>query len=190
MTIDVDSVIDFIHGEMFAVTHHLPDILAKDLTVVFIGINPALSAAVAGHHFVSPSNRFWRVLHLSGFTPLKISAEDDRTILQYGYGLTAAVDRPTKSASELASVDFKHAAAALKRKLRRFSPRAIAFLGKSAYAGMTRQKTIHWGRQDHAFAEVDTWILPNPSGLNRAFDLQSLVAAYREMRTAVMRNKP
>ena len=171
-------------------TRHLPDILAKDLNVVFIGINPALSAAVAGHHFVSPSNRFWRALHLSGFTPLQIPPQDDRTILQYGYGLTAAVDRPTKSASELASVDFAQAAERLKCKVRRLSPRAIAFLGKSAYSGMTRRKIIDWGHQAQAFADADTWILPNPSGLNRAFDLRALVAAYREMRIAVARAKP
>jgi double-stranded uracil-DNA glycosylase len=177
MTIDVDS-------------HHLPDILAKELTVVFIGINPALSAAVVGSHFVSPSNRFWRVLHLSGFTPLQIPPQDDRTILQYGYGLTAAVDRPTKSASELTSADFKQATERLKRKVRRFSPRAIAFLGKSAYSGMTRQKKVEWGHQAQPFADADTWILPNPSGLNRAFDLQALVAAYRDMRIAVTRAKP
>ena len=40
----------------------LPDLLSKDLDVVFCGINPALSAARVGHHFSSRSNRFWRVL--------------------------------------------------------------------------------------------------------------------------------
>jgi TDG/mug DNA glycosylase family protein len=167
------------------VTDHLPDILAKDLRVVFCGINPALSAAVAGRHFVSPSNRFWRVLHLSGFTPVQIPPHHDRTILEYGYGLTTAVERPTRSASELAGVDFKQATEKLERKIRRFAPRAIAFLGKSAYSGMTRQPNIEWGHQTQPFADADTWILPNPSGLNRAFDLQALVAAYREMRIAV-----
>jgi TDG/mug DNA glycosylase family protein len=29
----------------------LADLLAEDLDVVFCGINPALSAALAGHHF-------------------------------------------------------------------------------------------------------------------------------------------
>jgi TDG/mug DNA glycosylase family protein len=40
--------------------------------VIFCGINPASSAAAAGHHFLSPTNRFWRVLHLAGFTPSSI----------------------------------------------------------------------------------------------------------------------
>lgn len=52
--------------------HALPDVLAARLTVVFCGINPGMTAAVAGHHFVARSNRFWRVIHLAGFTPEEI----------------------------------------------------------------------------------------------------------------------
>jgi double-stranded uracil-DNA glycosylase len=169
------------------VTRSLPDILAKDLTVVFCGINPALSAAIAGNHFSNRSNRFWRVLHLAGFTPVQIAPADDRTILQYGYGLTAAVDRPTRSAGELTRAEFGLAAAGLERKIRRFSPRAIAFLGKAAYSGMTQRQSVEWGHQDEPFAGADTWVVPNPSGLNRGFTLQALVAAYREMRVALVR---
>jgi TDG/mug DNA glycosylase family protein len=46
----------------------LPDIVAPGLSVVFCGLNPGLSAAASGHHFVGRSNRFWRTLHLAGFT--------------------------------------------------------------------------------------------------------------------------
>jgi TDG/mug DNA glycosylase family protein len=165
----------------------LPDILAKDLTVVFCGINPALSAAIAGNHFSNRSNRFWRVLHLSGFTPVQIAPADDWTILQYGYGLTAAVDRPTRSAGEVSRAEFKEAAARFERKVQRFSPRAIAFLGKAAYSGMIQRQSVEWGHQGERFAGADTWVVPNPSGLNRGFTLQALVAAYREMRVALVR---
>jgi double-stranded uracil-DNA glycosylase len=75
---------------MRAMRDHLPDIMAEHLSVVFCGINPASTAAEAGRHFVSPSNRFWRVLHLAGFTPVQIIPEDDRDILRYGFGITAA----------------------------------------------------------------------------------------------------
>jgi G:T/U-mismatch repair DNA glycosylase len=111
-------------------TVQLPDLLAKDLNVVFCGINPALSAARAGHHFSSGSNRFWRVLHLAGFTPHLIRPEDDRTILDYGFGLTAAVERPTIRADELARHEFQAAALHLEKKVRRYRARYLAFLGK------------------------------------------------------------
>src|SRR5580704_10018170 len=104
-------------------TLRLSDLLRKDLDVVFCGINPALSAAHAGHHFSSRSNRFWRVLHLAGFTPHLIQPECDHTILQYGCGLTAAVERPTVRASQLMRHEFLEAAEELERKLRRYRPR-------------------------------------------------------------------
>jgi len=49
-----------------------PDILARDLDVIFCGVNPAMTAAVAGHNFSSRSNRFWTVLHLAGFTDARL----------------------------------------------------------------------------------------------------------------------
>lgn len=164
----------------------LPDLLSKNLDVVFCGINPALSAARAGHHFSSGGNRFWRVLHLAGFTPHLIRAESDQTILQYGCGLTAAVDRPTVKASELKSHEFHEAAERLERKLRRYRPRYLAFLGKLAFAAIFRRGTVDWGKQPVRFGGAEVWVLPNPSGLNRAFSLEKLVSAYRDLRTATM----
>jgi len=35
--------------------------------VVFFGINPAVSALLAGFNFSNPSNGFWSVHYLSGF---------------------------------------------------------------------------------------------------------------------------
>ncbi|XKM44069.1 uracil-DNA glycosylase family protein (plasmid) [Rhizobium ruizarguesonis] len=74
----------------------LSEILALGLSVVFCGLNPALSAVRDGHNFSSPSNRFWRVLHLAGFTPRLLRADEECELLQYGCGLTSAVSRPAK----------------------------------------------------------------------------------------------
>jgi len=167
-----------------AQTPRLRDLLSKDLDVVFCGINPALSAARAGHHFASRSNRFWRVLHMAGFTPHLIAPESDHTILEYGCGLTAAVERPTVKASNLKSREFREAAGELERKLRRYRPRCLAFLGKPAFAAIFRQGRVDWGQQSIGFGGCEVWVLPNPSGLNRSFSLEKLVAAYRELRVA------
>lgn len=167
----------------------LPDILGKGLDVVFCGINPALSAAVAGHHFVSGSNRFWRVIHLAGFTPQQIRPEHDHTVLQYGCGLTAVVQRPTARADELSTREFEAAAAQFERKIRRTAPRFVAFLGKAAYSALADRREIAWGAQTEAFGAAAAWVLPNPSGRNRAFSLEQLVSAYRELRKAARRRR-
>ncbi|EJN21852.1 G:T/U mismatch-specific DNA glycosylase [Pseudomonas sp. GM80] len=90
----------------------LDDILRDHLTVIFCGINPGLIAAAQGHHFAGRGNRFWRTLHLAGFTSEEIKPEHDRTILQYDCGLTAVVERPTARADQLSRAEFAAAAQA------------------------------------------------------------------------------
>ena len=75
----------------------VPDVIARDLRVLFCGINPSLYSAVVGHHFARPGNRFWKALHLAGFTPRVLLPSEDRTLLQSGYGLTNLVARATTS---------------------------------------------------------------------------------------------
>jgi TDG/mug DNA glycosylase family protein len=156
----------------------LTDLLAKDLNVVFCGINPGLKSAWDGHHFSGRSNRFWKVLHLSGFTPYEIEAVNDKTILSFGYGLTTAVERPTAKASELSKDEFGNAFEAFTAKMRHYQPRYIAFLGKPAYMAFSGKKQIMWGNQTEDFFGLKAWVLPNPSGLNRGFSIGDLVAAY------------
>lgn len=164
----------------------LPDIIAERLAVLFCGINPGMSAAVAGHHFISRSNRFWRVIHLAGFTPEEILPENDRTILQYRCGLTTVVERPTARADQLSTQEFTAAAAQFERKVTRYAPRFVAFLGKAAYAALSGQGEIAWGLQPTTFGGAAVWVLPNPSGRNRAFRLDQLVCAYHQLREAAL----
>ncbi|MFM0337039.1 G/U mismatch-specific DNA glycosylase [Paraburkholderia fungorum] len=163
----------------------LPDILEPGLSVVFCGINPGVTAASTGQHFAGRGNRFWRTVHLAGFTPEQIAPEDDRTLLQYGCGLTAVVSRPTARADELSQWEFKAAASEFEQKIERHAPQCVAFLGKMALAAMSGRRDIQWGAQPRTFGGARVWVLPNPSGLNRSFSLDALVIAYRELRLAV-----
>jgi double-stranded uracil-DNA glycosylase len=167
-----------------SVTPTLPDILAPNLRVVFCGLNPGLTSAVVGHHFANRSNRFWKTIHLAGFTPEQITPENGELILYYRCGLTTAVARPTVRAEELSRDEFARAAAALSAKIARYRPRYVAFLGKAAFAAIFERKLVCWGQQDVRLAGSRTWVLPNPSGLNRSFSLDQLIRAYNELRVA------
>jgi double-stranded uracil-DNA glycosylase len=162
-----------------------PDILTTGLKAVFCGINPATSAEISGHNFSTPSNRFWNVLHLSGFTDVRLRPEDEHRLLDYDCGITAVIRRPTRQASEVSLQEFRQARREFEKRMRRFAPRSIAFLGKRAFAAMMELRDVHWGYQPTAFEGIVTWILPNPSGLNRAFTLKALVRAYSEFRVAL-----
>lgn len=163
----------------------LEDILAERLAVVFCGINPGVMAAAQGHHFAGRGNRFWRTLHLAGFTPEQMRPEQDRTILQYQCGLTTVVERPTARADQLSQHEFIAAAAEFEGKIARHAPRFVAFLGKAAYAALAGQRDVAWGLQARTFGHASVWVLPNPSGRNRAFTLDQLVDAYRQLRLTI-----
>jgi double-stranded uracil-DNA glycosylase len=163
----------------------LRDILARDLRVVFCGINPGLSSAVLGHHFARRGNRFWRTIHLAGFTSELITPENDERILAYRCGLTTAAPRPTSRAAEISQDEFVQAAAGLSAKIAHYAPEYVAFLGKSAFAVIFGRKSVAWGAQQDLLGGSKTWVLPNPSGLNRSFRLDQLVLAYTELRVAL-----
>jgi double-stranded uracil-DNA glycosylase len=171
----------------FGVSGYTPDILARGLDVVFCGLNPAVSAALGGHNFSHRSNRFWLVLHLAGFTPTRLAPEEEERLLEYGCGITAVVGRPTSHAQDVRPGEFRQSRAAFEAKMRRCAPRSVAFLGKRAFAILTGQPNLRWGRQSKTLAGRIAWVLPNPSGRNAAFTLDALVDAYTELRIAVAR---
>jgi double-stranded uracil-DNA glycosylase len=161
------------------------DILAGGLDVVFCGLNPAASAAGSGHNFSHRNNRFWTVLQPAGFTDVRLRPQDERRLLEYGCGITSPVERPTRRADEISAEEFRTACLALEAKIRCYAPRSVAFLGKRAFSIMMSEPDLDWGRQPTKFAETIAWLLPNPSGLNRAFPLDELVGAYSGLRVAL-----
>lgn len=106
--------------------------------------------------------------------------------LDFGIGLTTAVERPTSRASQVHAQEFEDAASALAAKIAFYRPRCVAFLGKAAYAGIMQKRTVEWGEQAERFGGARVWILPNPSGLNRGFSMERLVAAYSVCHRALL----
>jgi TDG/mug DNA glycosylase family protein len=163
----------------------LPDVISTSLNVVFCGINPGMRSASVGLHFANRSNRFWRVLHLAGFTGRRLEPEEARFLLDYGCGITSAVARPTISATDLSRADYIAARPLLERKITKYRPRYLAFLGKPACSVFLNQRSLSWGLQPTTLGGSAVWVLPNPSGLNRAFTVGMLTDAYRELFDAV-----
>jgi double-stranded uracil-DNA glycosylase len=163
----------------------LPDVISASLNVVFCGINPGMRSAAVGLHFATRSNRFWRVLHLAGFTARQLEPQEARLLLKYGCGITSAVARPTVSATDLSRADYIAARPAFERKIAKYRPRYVAFLGKPACLVFLNQRNLSWGLQPTTLRGSAVWVLPNPSGLNRAFTIGMLTDAYRELFKAV-----
>jgi double-stranded uracil-DNA glycosylase len=147
--------------------------------VIFCGLNPATTAATASHNFSSRSNRFCTVLHLAGFTDVRLQPHEERRLLDYWCGITAVIDRPTRRAIDVPPDEFRKARPGFEAKMRRYAPRAIGFLGKRAFSAMIERPDVEWGAYPTGFAGTMAWILPNPSTLD------ALVKAYSELRTAL-----
>lgn len=162
----------------------LPDVIAPGLRVLFCGINPGMLAAATGHHFAGRGNRFWQVMHLSGFTPHRIAPEDSASLLHHGCGLTTVVERPTAREDQIDRDEYRAAAEAFRGKIAHYAPAFVAFLGKPAWSGLSGQRDLPWGRQTTTIGSSQVWVLPNPSGRNLSFSLDQLVEAYQELRWA------
>ncbi|SCC67772.1 G/U mismatch-specific DNA glycosylase [Kosakonia oryziphila] len=160
------------------------DILAPGLRVVFCGINPGKSSAHTGFHFAHPGNRFWKVIHQAGFTDRQLRPEEESHLLDTRCGITMLVERPTVQASEVALNELRTGGRELVMKIEEYQPAALAILGKQAFEQAFSVKGANWGRQTMSIGVTQVWVLPNPSGLNRA-TLDKLVAAYRELDDAL-----
>jgi TDG/mug DNA glycosylase family protein len=159
----------------------LPDVLAPGLHVWFCGINPSLYSAAVGCHFARPGNRFWPALHAAGFTSRLLSPFEQHELLPLGYGITNLVARATASAEELTAEELSEGAGLLERKVRKYRPGVIAFLGVTAYRTAFSRKRAILGVQQDQLAGSTLWVLPNPSGLNAHYQLEDLARLYGEM---------
>jgi TDG/mug DNA glycosylase family protein len=163
----------------------LADVIAPNLRVLFVGINPGLYSAAVGHNFGRPGNRFWPTLARSGFTPRQLTPFEEQELLEHGLGITNLVARATARADELSRAELLSGAATLARKVRKFRPRVVAMLGVSAYRVALQKPKAQLGIQTEAFAGARLWVLPNPSGLNAHYQLPDLVRRFAELREAV-----
>jgi TDG/mug DNA glycosylase family protein len=157
------------------------DVIAPGLKVLFVGINPGLYSAATGHHFARPGNRFWPALHLAGFTPKQLHPSAQEQLLEHGYGITNLVNRGTATADELSPEEFVRGRRRLAAKIRRYRPRAVAFLGVGAYCHAFACKQATLGPQPERFEGAEVWLLPNPSGLNANYQLPQLVQLFRRL---------
>jgi double-stranded uracil-DNA glycosylase len=164
----------------------LRDVIAPGLAVLFCGINPSLYSAAVGHHFARPGNRFWPALFRGGFTDRLLGPAEDRLLLDYGCGVTNLVRRATVAADELSTEELRAGALALERKVRRYRPAWVAFVGIGAYRVGFGEKAAAVGRQLRLIGGSGVWVLPNTSGLNANHQLADLGRLFGELRNAAV----
>jgi double-stranded uracil-DNA glycosylase len=194
----------------------VPDVIAPGLDVLFVGINPGFASARARSHFANPANPFWRLLHASGFVDRSLGPGEQRELLKHGLGITNLVPRATAGVADLMREDLERGREALARKVRRYRPKAVVFVGLTAYAAFVRprrvsrrrrgqrplassatgpvmadrdaaRRRISCGEQPERFAGARVFVVPNPSGRNAHFSPARMQMAFRDVARAVGR---
>ncbi|MFJ3195803.1 G/U mismatch-specific DNA glycosylase [Streptomyces griseoviridis] len=160
----------------------VPDVVADGLRVLFCGINPGLMTAATGHHFARPGNRFWPVLHLSGFTPRLLAPSEQGELPAYGLGITNVVARATARADELTAEEYREGGRLLTEKVTRLRPRWLAVVGVTAYRAAFDDRKAAIGPQDRTIGATRVWVLPNPSGLNAHWTTTTMAEEYGRLR--------
>ena len=166
--------------------HAVPDIIAPDLRVLFVGINPGLYTAAIRRHFGRPGNRFWPALYAGGFTERQLSPYENDKLLEHGYGITNLVYRATLAADEVTKEELRAGARRLERKVKRFHPRFVAILGVSSYRIAFGRPHAVVGPQPETLAGAKLWLLPNPSGLNAHYTPHALAKLFRALYEATL----
>jgi len=160
----------------------VPDIVAPNLNILFIGINPGLYSGAIGHHFARPGNRFWPALQRAGLTPRLFMSGEERELLKFRIGITNIVNRTTAAASELSKKELTSGGRRLAAKIKRLKPHIVAFLGIDAYRTAFGVRQVRVGPQPVAIGTAQIWVLPNPSGLNAHYQLNDFVLWFRRLR--------
>jgi TDG/mug DNA glycosylase family protein len=168
-------------------TPGLPDHISPGVRVLFVGINPGIRSAAIGHHFAGYSNRFWKLLYEARLVPAAIGPEDDWRLPEWGFGITNLVARATPGIDTLRPEDYESGTHVLRRKVRRFKPKIVAFAGVSLYRSIFAKKgPVGLGRQPETFEGAAVFVLPNPSGRNANFSYAEMLAAFRKLRHSLV----
>jgi TDG/mug DNA glycosylase family protein len=153
----------------------LPHLLRPGLRLVFIGHNPSIYSAEAGHYYARPGNVFWRQLSESGLVGRAAGPADDARLLdEAGIGFVDLCCRPTVRAEHLTPAEEAAGARRLHAELLQFQPRFAVFSGRGIYqlfgrhalglrAGELARRP--YGAQPERIGATIPWVTPSSSGL-------------------------
>lgn len=160
---------------MTTATPSLPHYLRPGLRIVFIGYNPAIYSAEAGHYYARGGNAFWRQLSESGLAGREVGPDDDALLMdEVGIGFTDLCSRPTVRAEHLTREEIIEGAHRLHAELLEHQPRFAVFSGRGIYQHFGRHalglgaKDLggrDYGAQPERIGETVPWVIPSSSGL-------------------------
>jgi len=150
----------------------LPDLLIKDLNVVFCGTAAGDKSAQKEAYYAGPGNKFYRILYKTGLTPTLFQPSDYSKLIKYSIGLTDLVKTRSGNDNVLSAIDFD--IKGFKEKITLYSPKYVCFNGKASAAAFLyndHKKTsrIEFGPVTEKIANTKLFVAPSTSGSANGF---------------------
>jgi TDG/mug DNA glycosylase family protein len=165
--------------------HVLPDRLRPGLKLVFCGTAAGRQSALQQAYYAHSQNKFWTTLHGIGLTPHLFRPQDYERLWELGIGLTDIAKHSFGMDHQLPRDALgSDAVAALKARIRKASPRILAFTSLHGGRKVMGANAVA-GEQVERMGETRIFILPSPSPLAaNHWDIgpwQALAAAVKQL---------
>ncbi len=141
----------------------LPDILKKNLKLIFVGINPGKKSDRLQHYYAGRNNQFWKLLYDSRLAPVKLSPYDDLNLLGFEIGLTDVIRQATRNSGEAKKLLRRGDIDELNKKIRHYTPRVVCFNGMEAYEFFLGRKVKKLGLQSEKIHGAKIFVAPSSS---------------------------
>ncbi|KAI8645636.1 uracil-DNA glycosylase-like protein [Parasitella parasitica] len=170
----------------------VPDLMADDLSVLFVGINPGLTSAARGHHYAGPTNHFWPCLSDSGLVDRKVTFSEDADMpALFRLGFTNLTARTTRRQSDLSLAEQREGIPVLNHKFESLRPRVACFVGKGIfeiYSGkkcsimglQPKEHNVKWLSRDGE-GETVMFVMPSTSGIVSAYQRPQKLKFFQEL---------
>ena len=163
----------------------LPDYLRPGLNLVFVGLNPGLYSAQQQKYYARKTNRFWPALAASRLVDAEVKPGDETMLVERGIGFTDVVKRASGQIDELMPQEIQSGAKQLRRKLLRYAPRAVCFVGLTGYRwvfDLPAKIRVQPGPQAAQIGATRIYVLPSTSPANAHFSFAEITKEFRGLK--------
>jgi double-stranded uracil-DNA glycosylase len=154
----------------------LADTVGPDMRLLICGVNPSWFSADVGVGYARPGNRFWAAAIAAGI----VDADRDplAALVDHSVGMTDFVKRPSRTAAEVTSEEYRAGFARVERLVAWLQPGAVLFSGLSGWRDVVNAKAVA-GIQPEGIGGRPAYVMPSTSGLNARTPLAELADHMR-----------
>lgn len=137
----------------------LHPLIKKNIDILFIGINPH-PLGVEKDAYFSNSGALWNQLYETSITAERI---DCKELLKLNMGITNIVLKPSVTSLEVSKEDLNHGRKRLLKEIKFTKPKALCFIGKMPYLGLTEKKKCDYGWQEELIENSKCFVMMFPT---------------------------